>query len=197
MIVTRDRALAARCRSIVDCGRQAAPEQSPQQILGANYRLSEFQSAIAMAQLDRLESYSRSRARSAALLDEMLARADGIEVTRPLPGVTRRPVYSYSFRYVAERAHGVPRDRFLFELFLHGIPATGSMYVPVYEAPEYGRHDPRVSVPSPAACPNAECAAREMVWLPHMLLTAGTRRVRRIAETIARCAKPASPGARP
>jgi dTDP-4-amino-4,6-dideoxygalactose transaminase len=183
MILTNDAELAARCRSLINCGRPSSPDQRPQSILGGNYRMTELQAALLTTQLRRFPAQLRRRAESIALLDKLLANCAAVEVLKPQEGLTQRPCYAYAFRLRRDVHHGIRRDRFLSELFLRGYPAS-AIYQPVYDAPEYGRRDPRAKLPEPLACPEAERAARETVWLSHMLLLCGGRAVRRLAEAI-------------
>ncbi len=189
MILTRNPNLAARCRAIVDCGRLDGSDLAPQSVLGGNYRMSEFQAAVLLPQLDRLPKQAKRRARSAQMLDALLGRANGIEILEPLSGVTQRGCYAYAFRFNAATA-GLPIDLFLFRLFLRGCLANASLYPPVYDAPEFGRKDPRLTLPDGNACQNTEQAMRDTVWLPHMLLLAGDAEIHRLAADIVSAATP-------
>src|SRR5688572_21688631 len=61
LIVTNDDALAARCRSIHNCGRVPGGAWYEHHVVSANYRLGEFAGAILNCQLDRLDEQTDRR----------------------------------------------------------------------------------------------------------------------------------------
>ncbi len=80
-ITTNDAALAETCRSLRNQGR-ATRGQMRHVRLGYNYRLSELNAALGAAQLDRLDTILRARARASTHYHEALA---------PLSEMLRRP----------------------------------------------------------------------------------------------------------
>lgn len=91
---------------------------------GANLRLTEFQSAILLAQLDRLEKQSQTRESNAAYLTEQLKTIPGIVPAKMYEGCTRNAYHLYMFRYDAEAFDGLPRAQFLKALAAEGIPGS-------------------------------------------------------------------------
>jgi dTDP-4-amino-4,6-dideoxygalactose transaminase len=173
MVLTNDEELAAMCRAYVDCGRLRpgdAPSKS-QGVFGWNYRLTEFQAAVLLVQLERLPEQQRVREANKALLAERLDAIDGVSTLRIDDRITAPSGYGYYFRYHAERCGGVPRDRFVAALRAEGVPASGDFYAPVYRDALFAWRDTAVAVDySAVSCPNAERAAYdEGVWLPHTL----------------------------
>src|SRR5207302_10890466 len=61
IITTNDGELAARCRSIHNCGRVPDGIWYEHHTISGNYRLSEFQGAILNEQLARLEQQTKRR----------------------------------------------------------------------------------------------------------------------------------------
>lgn len=92
---------------------------------GSNLRLTEFQGALLLAQMTRLEQQSRSRTENARYLTSMLREIPGIQPARQYEGCTNNAYHLYMFRYNAETFAGLPRDRFLKALAAEGIPASG------------------------------------------------------------------------
>jgi dTDP-4-amino-4,6-dideoxygalactose transaminase len=62
-------------------------------VQGANFCLSEFNAAVACAQLTTLDAQHRIRNRNYALLAELVAELDGVRLLRPPPAQTRISIY--------------------------------------------------------------------------------------------------------
>jgi len=101
---------------------------------GANLRMTEFQAAILLAQLTRLEEQSRTRDRNAAYLSRQLDEIPGITPARMYAGCTRNAWHLYMFRYDPAAFAGLPRALFLKALAAEGIPASGG-YSPLNREP--------------------------------------------------------------
>ena len=165
-------------QSIVNCGRASFTDQFKKRVIGSNYRITEFQAAILLGQLEQLPAFAEKRTRHAALLSRRLAEIDGISPIPPQPALTREAIYNYVFRY---RGTEVSRDLFVAALDREGIPCDGRFYEPVYRSDLFrvnsddfpqlnmGRGEP-VNYDA-CHCPVAERAAyNESVWLPQFLL---------------------------
>src|SRR5712691_8401178 len=166
-------------QSLVNCGRASVTDEYKQRVTGGNYRMTEFQAAILLGQLETLPELSARRSRNAMRLTEALT---AIEVISPLPAqplATREAIYNYVFRYRARS--GVSRDLFVAALNAEGIPSDGRFYEPVYRSDLF--HPTAVEYPQLELnreqpvdylsfhCPVAERAAYEdSVWLPQFLL---------------------------
>jgi perosamine synthetase len=84
-ITTDDPELAARCRSLRNQGRASRSEMAHVR-LGYNYRLSELQAALGVAQLERLDELLAARERVAARYQAALAplhRAGDVRLPNP------------------------------------------------------------------------------------------------------------------
>lgn len=92
---------------------------------GANLRLTEFQAAILLSQMTRLERQARTRSYNGAYLSSMLKEIPGISPAAMYPGCTNNAYHLYMFRYNPEAFSGLPRDKFLKALAAEGIPASG------------------------------------------------------------------------
>jgi dTDP-4-amino-4,6-dideoxygalactose transaminase len=173
MILTSDDALAAACHAYVDCGRLRPGDAPPQSqgVFGWNYRMTEFQAAVLLVQLDRLEDQQRVREAHKAYLTDRLQGIDGVATLRDDDRMTTKSGYGYYLRYLSDRCGGVPRDKFVFALRAEGIPASGAFYEPVYRDRLFAWRDMNVGVDySKVSCPVAErIAYNESVWLPHQL----------------------------
>jgi dTDP-4-amino-4,6-dideoxygalactose transaminase len=184
MILTNDEKLAARCRSYVNFGREAVDGGLSQALLGSNYRMTDFQAAVLLAQLERLPGQTRRRNENARLLTGLLSNVQGVRTLRPYPKVSTQAVYGYYFRYLPDECGGVPRATFIRDLREHGIPALEDMYLPVYRSPDFGWRDAPIDVDfADVRCPVAERAAsEELVWIQHRVFLGGRRQMEWMAE---------------
>jgi dTDP-4-amino-4,6-dideoxygalactose transaminase len=199
MLVTDDQELADLCRSYSHCGRTNDGNWYDHPLLGSNLRITEFQAAILLVQLGRLEEQTRRRERSAAILDAALAGLPGICLLRPAPEMTRRSYHMYVFR-VEEAGLGASRCTFLKALQAEGVPASEGWYQPLYRNglftnPHVG---PRHAIRAPLAGlsinythvdgPVCEQVCRDAVWIPQNVLLAEESQIRRLADAIRKVA---------
>jgi dTDP-4-amino-4,6-dideoxygalactose transaminase len=96
----------------------------------ANFRMTEFQGGLLMAQMTRLEQQSRVREENAAYLSDLLRQIPGLTPCKMYDGCTRNNYHLYMFRYDASKFAGLPRDQFVQALGAEGIPCSGG-YSPV------------------------------------------------------------------
>ncbi len=102
-------------------------------ILSNKIRMAEYQAAIGLAQLKKLDEQMQIRNENAAYLTPKLAAIPGITPVKPYPGVTRLSYYMYPFIYNEAEFNGLPRAQFLKALSAEGIPAsTGYPKCPLY-----------------------------------------------------------------
>lgn len=132
IIVTNDKDLAEKCWSYHNCGRTKGGPWYKHPLLGWNYRMTEFQAAILLAQLNRLERQNKTRNENALYLSAELSEIEGITPLKRDERVTKHAYHLYIFRYAKEKFSGVARDRFLEALNAEGIPCSEG-YVPLYK----------------------------------------------------------------
>ena len=134
MLTTADAELAARLRSERNQGRAPDMGWVDHERLGFNYRLSDVQAAIGVAQLERLDRMLADRARAAAMYDERLAALDygaragegdpeGLVLPCADRGAERRSWFIYPVRLPA----GADRDAVVADLSQRGIGAKAYM----------------------------------------------------------------------
>lgn len=173
-------------QSLVNCGRASVTDQFKKRVVGSNYRMTDFQAALLLGQLERLPSLGERRARNSRLLGELFSRIAGICPLPPQPELTREAIYNYVFRY---RHEAVSRDLFVAALDREGIPCDGRFYEPVYRSdlfPVNSNDFPQLPKGYGALhCPVSERAAyEESVWLPQFLLLGGEEDVQDIARAV-------------
>ncbi len=134
VVVGNDQKLIDICRSFHNQGRGQADTSFAYVRNGDNRRMTEFQGAILMAQLTRLDEQARLRDANAAHLTSLLRQIPGITPAKMYDGCTRNAWHLYMFRYDPTRFKGLPRARFLQALKAEGIPCGGG-YSPLYREP--------------------------------------------------------------
>jgi dTDP-4-amino-4,6-dideoxygalactose transaminase len=134
LIVTDSEALAERCWSVHNCGRIRAGAWYQHEVLGGNYRMTQWQAAVLLAQLTRFEELARRREANGRYLAERLAGIGGLEPQRRDPRVTQHGYHLFISRYDARAFDGLPRETFLAALRAEGIPCSAG-YVPLYTMP--------------------------------------------------------------
>lgn len=92
---------------------------------GANLRLTEFQGALLLAQMRRLEAQTKTREENARYLAQLLGQIPGIAVARSYPGCTRNAYHLFMFRYAVDKFASLSRAKFLAALNAEGIPGSG------------------------------------------------------------------------
>jgi len=92
--------------------------------LGSKYRLTEFQAAILLAQMERLEEQSRRRWENGQYLTQKLQDIPGIAPHRLNEGVTQAAYHLYPMR-IDREVLGVARSKFQAALQAEGIPCSG------------------------------------------------------------------------
>jgi len=133
-IVSNNAALLEVARSFHNQGRAAPNAGFAWARNGDNRRLTEFQGALLLAQLERVEEQSRTRETNAAYLTRLLSEIPGIQPARMLEGCTRNAYHLYMFRYAAAQFSDLPRQRFLKALQAEGIPCSPG-YSPLNKEP--------------------------------------------------------------
>jgi perosamine synthetase len=125
--------------------------------LGFNYRITDLQAALGIAQLEKLDRMLELRAEAAARYTELLSGVDGVEPPHPDDADHKRSW----FVYVVKLAEGVDREAVLQSLSAQGIEA--GLYVPAVHLQPYMRE--RYGF-AEGVCPVAEDACSRTLALP-------------------------------
>jgi dTDP-4-amino-4,6-dideoxygalactose transaminase len=137
-VTTNDRLIAERVWSVHNCGRYRDKGWYEHPIMGSNERITEFQSAVLLAQLSRFKGQFDTRLRNAAVLTELLEPIEGVSGAR-VPGQgSESAVHLYLVNYDPRAFGGLPRERLLEALGAEGIPSS-SGYTPLYKAEMFDR----------------------------------------------------------
>jgi len=148
MLVTNDDQVALRCQLIRNHGEnlvEVQPIEDLTNMFGANYRLTELQAAIGIAQLDRLDGYVAHRQRLANHFGKQLTGIPGLTPAKVADGA-EHAYYLYPVKY-DESVTGISRNTFVKAVNAELPPVkmweqTGFVegYIkPLYLAPMYQR----------------------------------------------------------
>jgi dTDP-4-amino-4,6-dideoxygalactose transaminase len=122
-VIAKDPSIAAKVRSFSDCGRRPGEWFYSHYTLGGNYRMTEWQGAILLAQLGRFGAQQNTRASNANLLNDELARIPGVHPQWRDPRCTSQGNYCYVVR-IDEEEFGASREMVRTALLAEGISLT-------------------------------------------------------------------------
>jgi perosamine synthetase len=94
--------------------------------------MTEYQAAILLSQMKRLDADTELRWENGQYLSSKLKGLPGIAPHRLYEGVTRAVYHLYPFRYQKEHFNNAPREKFLAALRAEGVPCSGG-YGPQYK----------------------------------------------------------------
>lgn len=169
ILITNNAEFAERARAITNQGRRTGGEWYEHVTLGTNARLTGFQAALLLNQLERLPLQIKTRMARAALLREGLREIEGFT---PTPEILDEPVTAHGFHLFSIRVDeavfgGLPRARIIEALRAEGLPVTAGYPYPIYHNQLFRERAHRIN-----PCPEAEAYCCESIWLPHNALLA-------------------------
>lgn len=201
MIISNDEDFERLARATHDCGRMPGQWFYSHYVYGSNYRLSEWQGAVLLAQLTRLDEQTARRHANGRLLDQLLGAIPGIRPQSQDARITRNGQYAYIFHYDSRAFANIPTARFVEALEAEGMP-TQAPYPPLHKLDllTSGAYRERLSGAQAAAkhdflsdaFPNSDREAQETVWITQNALLGDEEDMREIAaaiKKIQRCAK--------
>jgi dTDP-4-amino-4,6-dideoxygalactose transaminase len=162
-LTTNDERRASRARSYSNQGRVAGGAWYDHHTLGTNLRLTGFQAAVLLAQLERLDAQTARRNENAMELRTAMLRLPEVEPLCPASYCTRHALALFLFRFNS-RETGVSKTLFEAALRDEGVSVMETYPRPLYGNPVFEQwpfHN--------AGCPVAEAACAEIVTLSFML----------------------------
>ena len=117
-VVTHSQRLLTRLRSLHSAGRHGCEDDYNHFSIGSNYRLSELQASLLLAQMARLEEFCNQRDRAGKQLTALLDRIDGIRPQARTAQLGRHGHYLYPFVLEAD----IPHAAFTRALQAEGVP---------------------------------------------------------------------------
>lgn len=173
-LVTNDTELYEKAYLVHGVGRPKGDRNYAHLLLGSNYRMNEFQAAVLIAQLERLEEMNRKREKNSVVLDKLLADVEGIIPQGRNPNATLVSHYMYMFYYKPEAFGGLSRQDFVDYLIAEGIPSFIAFPVisdtVFFKDNNFGGRIKEYAGGVEADLSNARKIAESVVWLPHFTL---------------------------
>ena len=157
-VVTNDPQIAEKLRLLSDLAH--SPRKRFSHIdLGFNYRLTNLQAAIGLAQLERAEELIEARRRNAQLYNGWLEEIPGLRL--PIEKRQHKNVY-WMYGVVVEQEFGMDRDKLMEALRQRGI-GTRAFFVPMHQQPIYRK---KLRLFRDEKYPVAEELGRKGLYLP-------------------------------
>ncbi len=124
-----------------------APDMTPGNHYGHNYRITEMQAVLLRGGLSRLKEQNRVREENARYIAEALKKEGGpLRVARRDPRITRQAYYALTLVYDPKQAGNLPRKDYIHALGAEGCQ-MGVTYPPVYASPLMNLYDKTSPVP--------------------------------------------------
>lgn len=192
-ILTNDENFANLCYNFHTPG---GPRPAPSMGRAANFRLTEFQAALLLAQMTRFEAQAKTRDANAAYLSSLLRQIPGTTPAALYEGSTRSGWHLYMLRYDATKFSGLTRAKFLQALTKEGVAAssgytslnTSTHVKALANNPHYQRVYGKAAMAAwleRSQCPVNDRLVEEAVWFGQTKLLAPKSEMERIASVIA------------
>lgn len=132
MIVTNNKKIAERSRLLKDLA--FSPKKRFLHLdIGFNYRMTNIQAGMGLAQFERIEEFVNARRKNAELYRQYLKDIKGI--TLPLEKEWAKNVY-WMYGILVEKEFGISRDLLMRELLKKGIE-TRQFFIPLHKQPVF------------------------------------------------------------
>jgi dTDP-4-amino-4,6-dideoxygalactose transaminase len=183
IVLTNNRKYAELVRSFHNCGREEGRVWYGHVRLGGNHRMSEWQGAILLAQMTRVEAQTKRRNTNGLYLNVQLSQIPGIVPLKRGVGETRHSYHLYIFRYKKVQFNNIPKPRFVEALQKEGIPCSIGYPIPLYQQPlfaernfgSYATAAKKINY-GELFCPQCELAcSEEAVWFSQSMML-GTKK---------------------
>ena len=158
MIVTDDADLAEKCRSLRNLCFQAKKRFFHDE-LGWNFRMTNLQAALGLAQLETLDAHVVRKREMGHRYDELLARLVGVQ--RPLAKTSYAENIYWVYGLVLEESHGFDAEEAARRLAEMKV-GTRPFFWPMHEQPVFLK----MGLFKEVSCPVAERLARRGFYLP-------------------------------
>ena len=186
-LASNSRDLWERCWTVHNTGRVPGGAWYQHEFLGANHRMTEWQGAILLGQLERLPEQMKTRERNARLLYSRLEGIEGIELF-PLRSDYKYAWHLFMFRLDEALARAAGKRRFAEALSAEGIP-TEPGYVNLAGQKLFGSDMVRRILNHPMdygslSLPSTEKACASTLWFSQNMLLGDEEDINDIAEGI-------------
>ena len=193
IILTNDEETVRFCRSFANCGRVEDGVWYEHYYLGGNYRMTEFQAAVLLAQFDRYPELKQKRENNAKYLTNHLSQIEGIEMLSDNPKITSNSYHLFIWRYKKEFFNNVSKSKFIEALQKEGLIVSAGYSIPLYTQPlfknrAFGSKGKKVDVGidyNAYHLPETEKACyEEAIWFPQFVLLGNEDDMREIVDAV-------------
>jgi perosamine synthetase len=133
MVVTNDEEIAERAKSLRNLCFPKEKRIYLHSEVGYNYRMTNIQAAIGLAQFERMDELAEMRRRNARLYNSFLEDIEGIRL--PVEKEWAKNVY-WMYSILIEGEFGMSRDELMNKLEKKGIE-TRTFFIPMHEQPVF------------------------------------------------------------
>jgi len=133
MIVTNNEKIAEKARSLKNLSFPKGKRIYKHYSVGYNYRMTNIQAAIGLAQLEKIVELIERRRKNAYLYNMLLKDVEGI--TLPIEKKWAKNVY-WMYSILIEDKFGMSRDKLMSKLKEEGIE-TRSSFIPMHQQPVF------------------------------------------------------------
>lgn len=176
MVVTDDEALANRCRSLRNLCFGQGGSRFVHEGLGWNYRMTNLQAAVGLAQLERLDEFVDRKRRMGRRYLELLAGVSRLEL--PIASTQYADNSFWVFGVVLGEELPLDAEEAMRRLEALGI-GTRPFFWPMHEQPVFRK----MGLFGGVCCPVAERIARRGFYLPSGMALTETQ-MERVAEAV-------------
>ena len=136
MCLTKDKDVAEKMRILRNHGMR--PEKRYwHEVVGFNYRMTNLQAALGVAQLEKIDMFVRRKREIAETYNLLLKDVKGVTLPPEMPWA-RNVYWMYSI-LISEKEFGVGRDKLMIELAEDGVE-TRRFFYPVHIMPPYKKY---------------------------------------------------------
>jgi len=139
IVVTNDDELARRIELIRNHGEVVVehyPVKNIAGIIGYNYRMTELEAAVGIAQFRKLDKLNNWRIELASYLTQKLDRFYPLITTPHISEYSKHVYFVYPMKFNAKKA-GIHRDKFAEAVRAEGVPIGAGYVRPIYLEPMY------------------------------------------------------------
>ena len=136
MCLTNDEDLAQKMRLLRDHGMNVE-KRYWHEVVGFNYRMTNLQAALGVAQLEKIENFIERKRKIAKIYDSFLKNVQGIVLHPEMPWA--KNVYWLYSILIDDKSYGISRNGLMEKLAKNGVE-TRCFFYPIYLMPPYKRY---------------------------------------------------------
>lgn len=189
--VTNDDKLFETIWSLHNVGRKTGGQWYEHINLGCNYRMTQFQAALLLIQLERLDIELVQRDENGLYLAGLLKEIDGLTPLLRAPEATRHSYHLFPFKYDRSKFDGLSKKEFAAILAAEGVPCFMGYPEPIYRQPAFQEKKffsyviPESVSYTNVSCPECEKACHEEgMWISQNAFLGDKKDMEKIAEAV-------------